>query len=344
MISSGPPLAIAQGARIAPDAPASAARASWRALGTSVHVLVTEPRALDRARDAVDELLRDIDQTYSRFRSDSELSLLNASPDRDVAVSPLLLRAVEGAIRAAQLTSGAVDPTVGRAMRALGYDRDFVALLRDPVSVPIRIEAVPGWRAVRLDPARRTIRVRAGVELDLGSTGKALAADLAARAAAVAGACGVLVSLGGDIATAGDPPPGGWRVLCAEDSDAPIDGSGEVIAIHGDAMATSSTTVRRWTAGGAVRHHIVDPWTGLPANGPWRTATVVAGTAEDANTAATAAIVLGARALEWLAAQKLPARLVAHDGTIVRIGGWPEPLDRSTGAPAPLERPLGGVA
>jgi FAD:protein FMN transferase len=165
-----------------------------------------------------------------------------------------------------------------------------------------------------------------GVEVDLGSTAKALCSDLAARAALQRiGDAGVLVSLGGDIAVAGTPPQGGWQIQVAESSDAPITADGETISIASGGVATSSTTVRRWTRGGVVLHHIIDPATGLPADGPWRTATVVAADCLDANIAATAAIVRGAGAERWLEDAGLPARLVDREGEITRLAGWPLP-------------------
>src|SRR5262249_56176563 len=131
------------------------------------------------------------------------------------------------------------------------------------------------WRAVELSEVRREVRLRPGVELDLGSTGKALAADLAAAAAwaAIGDAGGVLVSFGGDIATAGVAPGGGWRILVAEDSETPTDAPGETIAVADGAVATSSTTVRRWQHGETAVHHLIDPRTGGPVASPWRTAT-----------------------------------------------------------------------
>ena len=135
----------------------------------------------------------------------------------------------------------------------------------------------------------------------------------------------MLVSLGGDIAVAGRAPAGGWRILIAEDSETPTDAAGEVVAIETGAIATSSTTVRRWRRGERTLHHLIDPRTGGPVDSPWRTASVVAATCVDANTAATAAIVLGDAAVAWLTAGGLPARLVAADGAMTRLGGWPEP-------------------
>ena len=192
--------------------------------------------------------------------------------------------------------------------------------------VNLRAWRVPGWQAIRFDRRSRTVLLPPGVELDLGSTGKALAADLAARAAlAAAGAGGVLVSLGGDIAAAGTPPAGGWRIHVAEDSREKPDGDGEVICLPAGGVATSSTTVRRWTRGAAVLHHIIDPQTSLPTTGPFRTVTVAAATCLDANIASTAAIVRGESAIDWLMSWGLPARLVENDGTIHYIGRWPDP-------------------
>jgi thiamine biosynthesis lipoprotein len=295
----------------------------WRALGTGVQVLASDGD-LAAAVDAVRRVLAEVDLAYSRFRPDSELSRVNSAGGRPQLISPLFADAVEVGLRAAQLTEGRVDPTVGRAMRAIGYDRDFDQLgnRRDPLS--IRLEPIPGWRTVDFDRAAGRLHLARGVELDLGSTGKALASDLAVAAAmAASGRGGVLVSLGGDIATAGSAPRDGWRVLVAEDSATPPDSSGEVIAIDDGAIATSSTTVRTWQRGEVSFHHLIDPQTGGPVDSPWRTVSVVAANCVDANTAATAAIIRGASGLEWLDSLGLAARLVATNGDVHRVGRWP---------------------
>ena len=110
-----------------------------------------------------------------------------------------------------------------------------------------------------------------------------------------------------------------------DDHAAGPDEPGETVAIDSGGLATSSTTVRRWTRGDRSLHHVVDPATGEPATGCWRTVSVAASTCVDANIATTAAIVRGASAVEWLAARRLPTRLVHADGRVVRVGGWPEP-------------------
>lgn len=299
-----------------------------QALGGSLRLVVTDPRSLRAAKAAVDEVIEAIDAAASRFREDSELSRLNATPEREVVVSRLLGQAIAAALRGAQITEGAVDPTVGTAIKLAGYDADFAQVLKDGGSLRIRAMRVPGWHAIRFEAAARRVWIPRGVEIDLGATAKALAADLAAEAAAeaIAGA-GVLVSLGGDIAVAGGAPAGGWPVQVSEDSGAQLDEREETVAINDGGIATSSTTVRRWTRGGVSLHHIIDPATGLPVDGPWRTATVAAASCVDANIASTAAIVKGRGALAWLERHGLAARLVDQEGRVERTTGWPKQAD-----------------
>jgi thiamine biosynthesis lipoprotein len=292
-------------------------------LGSEATV-VAEASVLDRARELVEAEIRAIDLACSRFRADSELTALNESAGRPFRISDLFAEALEVALRAARQTAGAVDPTVGGAMLRIGYDDDFESLPRQRPPSPMQALAVPGWRLVRLDRMAGTVALPPGVRLDLGATAKALAADRAAAAAHRATGEGVLVNLGGDLAAGGPSPDGGWTVLIAEDHRGDPDGPGPRVAFRSGGLATSSTTVRRWRVGELDRHHLVDPATGLPATGPWRTVSVAAASCVDANTAATAAIVMGAAAEGWLSARRLPARLVGQDGGVVVTGGWPE--------------------
>jgi thiamine biosynthesis lipoprotein len=157
--------------------------------------------------------------------------------------------------------------------------------------------------------------------LDLGATAKAWAADHIAAEIHEAAAEPVLVNLGGDIAVAGDPPAGGWPIQVGDDHRET--GGGETIALTSGGLATSSSTVRRWQRGGRVLHHIVDPATGEPAAAVWKTVSVVAASALDANTASTAAMVMGRTAPQWLDQLGLAARLVSPDERVVHVGAWP---------------------
>jgi FAD:protein FMN transferase len=343
--------------------------AHWEALGTSAVLRVTDPAALPAARTIVQRELDAIDRACSRFRDDSDLSRVNAAAGRrPVRVAPLLIEALDVALRAARLTGGDVDPTVGAALVLAGYDRDW-RLLDPPAGGPGGIAHAPGTArersgifaeprltvratvrrgcaTIELDRTDATVRIPRGVILDLGATAKAWAADRAARAVWEVCGGGVLVSLGGDIATAGPAPAGGWRVHVTDDHRAGPDAPGQRLTICGGGLATSSTAVRRWRSDGSTMHHIIDPATGAPTLGPWRTVSVAAADCADANIASTAALVRGDGAAEWLAQMGLPARLVDHRGAVLTVAGWPEgrttvgPSQTPAGPPQAPANPL----
>ena len=295
--------------------------ATFPALGTTATVLVDDADMLGVARRAVSSEIRAFDEACSRFRADSDLSRVNAGAGRAVSVSRLCLDAVDVALAAAAATHGLVDPTVGAAVRVLGYDRDFAAMTRSGPPLRVSVGSVPGWQAVEVDHASQSVRVPVGVELDLGATAKALCADRAAHAAHAATGAAVVVGLGGDIAIAGDAPEAGWIVRVADDHAA--ESGGQIVSVRAGGIATSGTTRRTWTRGEVRLHHVIDPRTGSSANGGWRTVSVAAASCVDANIASTAGIVLGASAIEWLSERALPGRLVARDGRVVVVGGWP---------------------
>jgi thiamine biosynthesis lipoprotein len=294
---------------------------TWTDWSCTVSVAVPDESDLAAARRVVAGEMAAMDAAASRFRPDSELSAVNGAPGRGHRVSPLLAGAVRTALDAARLTAGMVDPTLGGELVALGYDRDIDDLRRTqrrPVTGEGRVGTRPGrratWQDVRL--ADGLLTVPEGVSLDLGATAKALSADRAAAAVGRVTGGPALVSVGGDLAAVGGIS---WDVLLAE---TPEEARGEGLRTYDGGLATSSTLARRWTVDGTERHHLVDPRTGRPVDGPWRTVTVAARTCVAANTASTAALVLGAGAVAWLEARALPARLVARDGGVLRVGGW----------------------
>ena len=322
-----------------PTGDAAVAVAERTALGTTARVVVWPPENLGPACAATDDVLAALDRQASRFRPDSELSWLNSAASSGAGSGLFLLsdglaEAVGVALAAARWTGGLTDPTVGNALVSLGYDRDFALISaggEPPSMLALASVPAPGWQLLRLNGS--LLRLPLGVRLDLGATAKGVGSDRAVRAvmSATGHEGGVLVGLGGDIAVAGTPPRDGWPVTVAEEPD-PF-GPTQLVRLTGGAVATSSVSCRRWRRGGVVLHHIVDPWTGRPADGPWRTATVAAATCADANAASTAAIVAGPRAVEWLAATGLPARLTGHDGRVRGLGGWP-----AAGQPMPIPR------
>jgi thiamine biosynthesis lipoprotein len=285
-----------------------------QAIGTYVHVLLTEARVLPAAQRVVRDELAELDRSCSRFRADSELMRLVPGPNR---VGAVLAGALVAALQVARDTDGLVQPTLGRALRAAGYDRTFGQLPADgPASLVLPVDP-QAWRQVSV--TGQVVTLPEGVDLDLGATAKAWAADrIAARLAELD--TGVLVNLGGDLALAGPVPAGGWTVDIADrPGAAPL----QTVALESGGLATSSTTARTWRRGGEVLHHILDPLTGRPAPPVWRCVTVCAPTCLAANAVSTAAVVLGAEAPEWVAATGLPACLRGAAGSVVRLNGWP---------------------
>jgi thiamine biosynthesis lipoprotein len=164
------------------------------------------------------------------------------------------------------------------------------------------------------------VTVPPGILLDLGATAKAIAADRCADRVNRATDSGVLINLGGDIATAGPAPDGGWQVLVHDDAEDP---AGSVALSSGAALATSSTIHRRWRRRADLVHHIVDPHTGWSADPVWRTVSVAGQTCLAANTVSTASIIRGWRALDWIRALDIPARLVDSERNVHTLCGWP---------------------
>lgn len=294
---------------------------SWSLWSTSARLVVTDASALPEATRLVQAYLLQVELAASRFRPDSEIQQLRPDEHAEATVSTVLADLLREALRAARRTDGLVDPTVGTAMRRIGYDRDIELVVRDGLPVSAVVRPVPGWQCVKLDGNR--LRMPRGVELDLGATAKALAADrIAARVARETGAA-TLLSLGGDVAVAGPPREGGWPVRVAEDHAAPLEGPGQVVALDAGGLATSSTSVRAWPADDGVAHHVIDPRTGRPALTPWRLVSVAGSSCFAANVLATGALVSGAGAVAWLAARGAHARLVGAAGIVRLVGGWP---------------------
>jgi thiamine biosynthesis lipoprotein len=300
---------------------------TFSAIGTSVFVAVRDPDELARARRLALGVLDDVDEVCSRFRADSDLSRVNARSGEWVQVDPLLVAAVEVALAAASATAGLVHPLLGRQLVELGYDRDFGELAHDfgtddelIVSEPADVLA---WTRIRM-ASSGAILIPGGTALDLGATGKAWAADLIATAFEEHLKTPAIVSVGGDLRIA-RPDGRPWTVAIAERPGAAPDA---LVTLDQGGMATSSTQARRWTKSGVGRHHLLDPRTGQPAGDVWRTVTATGPTCAAANTASTAAIVLGDEAPAWLEANGVTARLVSTDGNVRTVGAWPADPER----------------
>ena len=297
---------------------------TWAAIGTHATVVVQRPDHAGAAEAILRAEIDVFDRACSRFRGDSELQAVHAQAGRPVPVSDALFEALAVACTVAHRTAGAVDPTIGNAIERLGYDRDLSEVGRQPGSALLDLDPAIGYMHVQLDRARRTVRIPRGVKLDLGSSAKALIADRAAARIAGSVGTGALVSIGGDVAVAGEPPPEGWAVGIAVSSSRPPGEADQVVAIRRGGLASSSPSVRRWMVGDREVHHIVDPLTGDCVSPYWTLVSATGASCVEANAVTTAALVWGHQALRRVPSFDQAVRLVRHDGRIFSLNGWPE--------------------
>ena len=290
----------------------------FRAMGSDIHLIVVGGSAdlLTLGRDRIGELER----RWSRFRPDSEISLLIAVAGEPVVVTPDTYLLVERAVEAWRLTGGGFDPTLLDALRRAGYDRSFEDLVDtgEPALPPRLSVTRPGPTDIVFDAG--SIALPTGMGFDPGGIGKGLAADLVSALLIDEGAAGVCVNMGGDLRVRGESPTGaGWTMAvehpwCA----API----ALVGLWDGAVATSSVLRRVWRTGGHARHHLIDPATGEPSTSDLAFASVIAGTAWEAEVLAKAVLLRGAdRAFDLLDA-RTAAVAVSQDGRVIASPGF----------------------
>jgi len=258
----------------------------------------------------VKRLFERLDRTFSRFRPDSELSRLNESSSGFVGASPTFVVVLRLALDAARRTDGLVDPTLGVAIEAAGYDRDFARLVDDERRRRPGPSPRGSWRQVRV--AGRLVLRPPGTKLDLNGVVKALAVDAAVQRLGEG-----FVAAGGDVAVNGAAVVG-------------LPGGGSLTLRNGG-LATSGTTTRRWLRGGETQHHLIDPATGRPSTSHWKEVTVAAGSCLEADIAAKAAFLLGEPGPDWLDERGLPGRFLGA-GAEVENQAWRRALEPAQAA------------
>ncbi|GAC1457784.1 MAG: FAD:protein FMN transferase [Ktedonobacterales bacterium] len=300
-------------------------------MGTSVMVLLPAPQAVTGAA-TVRALFAEWELRLSRFLPRSELSRLNRRAGESVRVSDLLYRVLTTALAAAQATEGLYDPTLLRHIEAAGYDRSF-----DEMSSPVSLTPAPphaphapsgGWRQIRVDRAERRVMLPPGVGLDFGGIAKGMAVDAAIERLRQLGVRTALVNAGGDLAVLGRPP---------HMEDWPIAVAGRdaswTVPLRRGALATSGIARRHWWQGDRLRHHLLDPRTGDPAESGLWSVTVSAERCEQAEVAAKVAFLLGPeRGAAFLHTHQLAGMLVSTTGSYSAVAPWPRHLMR----PAPM--------
>jgi thiamine biosynthesis lipoprotein len=287
----------------------------FRAMGSDCQVIVVggSDGLAEVGRRRIDEL----EQRWSRFRPDSEISMLNASAGTATVVSDDTLALVTRAVEGWRFTGGSYDPTVLGAVLRAGYDRSFEALVDEAPRVGSAL--VVACTDIEIDGNR--ITVPRGTGIDPGGIGKGLAADLVVHELVDAGAVGACVNMGGDVAVQGTGPDGGGWTVAVEYPflDDPL----VLLGVADSGVATSSTLHHRWTVDGAQRHHLIDPRTGEPAATDIVHVSVVAGSAWAAEVLAKAVLIRGAEhPFDLVDGTGAEALVVTADGRVLTSAGF----------------------
>lgn len=286
---------------------AAPAEVTFPAMGTEVHVaIVGDADLLDRARERIE----DLEARWSRFRPQSEMSRLNATPGVPVMVSDETFGLVSVALQGWRATAGAFDPTVLDAMIANGYGRSFELLDGTMQARPANAGAV---EQIALDPATRAITLPHGTGIDPGGIGKGLAADVVVADLLDRGAESVCVNIGGDLRIEGSDA---WDV----DIEHPGRGVIASVRLVGGAVATTSRRKRAWRTDIGDAHHLIDPATLRPVETTIEGVSVVTGEAWWAEVIAKAAFVAGERAARTIAS-------FDATGIVVHAGGRCETVE-----------------
>ena len=311
-------------------------RRRFDAMGTHVQLIAapgSSEALVRRAAVTVAHIFETQETRFSRFRPQSELSLVNAKAGSWTPISRPFAELTKRALEAAELTDGLFDPTVLRALKAAGYDRTYAEVLErtrsgtpeDEDLAQIRGEArallIKGavtcgaWREIELDETR--IRLPEGAELDFGGIAKGWTVDQAATA--VAHLPWAIVDAGGDLRIVGQTPAEGLDIAVEDPEARGVEALR--LRLTSGALATTSVTVRSWRPGA---HHVIDPRTSLPAMTAVIQATVWAETCTKAEIWSKAALLTGAPILE-----RLPASLVLESGEIITNFNESESAERS---------------
>ena len=302
----------------------------FHCMGCEFRLLIGDPAepGLEPAAAASERArawLQACDERLSRFRETSDLVLLNNDPEPVVSARPLLIKAVEAAVWAAEFTGGLVDSTLAGEIEAAGYRESLSGATPVPLglalpSAPPRRSAGPSsrasWRQIHVERSAGTIARPPGVRIDSGGVVKGLAADLVA--VLLAGYSRFAVDAAGDLAI------GGVRAATNPyevEVEHPLTGEHiHTVPVARGGIATSGLNSRMWRReDGSIAHHLLDPSTGEPAWTGLLMVTALGGSALEAETLAKWALLSGPDGARRVLERH--GGLVVHDDGDVELMG-----------------------
>ena len=286
---------------------------SWEqpTMGTLCHITISgsiSKSNLSTLREEVDVALLEVNHRMSTWQSDTEISQFNSfhlpSPEGYGVTRPLepflvsseFLTVVRRALKIAEITDGAFDPTVKPLVDHWGFGPEV-----DPEPLVEIMQAV-GWEKVAL-VGNHLSKKEKNVQLDLSAIAKGYGVDTAANVLRRNGIMGFIVEIGGEIVASGLKANGQpWRVGVESPNAAQGDGVFQTLELSDGAMATSGDYRNFRTREDGTRFsHIIDPITGHPAETDIASVSVLANSCMDADAVATALFVMGSKkSFQWL--------------------------------------------
>jgi FAD:protein FMN transferase len=265
-----------------------------------------------------------LEQLWSRFLSDSDVSRINQSPGMNIKVSSLTIELLQLSLDAWESTTGSFCPFGERLMVFHGYNDSFERL--EPTyhaSMPVPSACVDGRAPMVVDEGANTVRIDEGFGIDLGGIAKGFTADLVADELIVRGAKAAMVDIGGDLACRNAPDQNEiWRVE-VEDPNT----SDHVLAwmdVRHGGVATSSTQRRTWIRGDKTSaHHVMDPRRQESAMSGVIACTVAADRCADAEVLTKLVLCRGLDTCTEVVTSFVPDVLaITTNGTPFVHGGW----------------------
>jgi thiamine biosynthesis lipoprotein len=288
---------------------------SFSAMGSSISALMdADSQIAHELLSQVPAWFEEWESILSRFRSTSELSFVNQNAGLPIRVSAIFVEVLQASLHAAARSNGIVTPTLLRSLELAGYSQSFNDLPHEMVSF-FSGQPLGGsdYRSIQVDSDNSVIVIPSDIQLDFGGIAKGWAAQQTAQR--LAEYAPALVNAGGDISVSGPLSSSEPWIIGIDD---PFNPGEEIIQIpiFSGSVATSGKDRRRWQKNGHWQHHIINPFTGQPAQSDVWTSTAVTHNAVDAEMAAKISLLLGSTSgLAWIdEKQDMSAFLILENG------------------------------
>ncbi|HHY74853.1 MAG TPA: FAD:protein FMN transferase [Bacillus bacterium] len=232
--------------------------------------------------EEIESWFEQFENICSRFRQNSELSLLNQQPiDTVIQINPILYEILNKAIDYAIQTGYNFNPFIGTALKAYGYHKTFDEIKdqTDFTIAPFQFQQILYEPFVFLPTINGVIKKVDG-EIDLGGIAKGWSVDKMASIMKNLGLENGIVNAGGDIFVWGEEE----RTIGVQHPDPGLSNKDIIqFKIRNGGIATSNTLYRSWNASGKRVHHIFNGKMGTPSESDIVQATVFGTNTEEAD-------------------------------------------------------------